>query len=1066
VRECPMETANITYQDTDGSIKVKVDNTKCIACGRCVSACKHDARYFEDDTARFFNDLANGVPISLIAAPSIRTNIPEYKRLFTYLKNLGAGKIYDVSLGADICIWAHVRYIEKYGNKPMVTQPCPAIVSYCEMYRHDLLEYLSPVQSPMACVSIYMKEHEGISGPIAALSPCLTKAREFEGTDLAQYNVTFKKLRAYLEENSITLPDEETGFDHYESGLGSVFPMPGGLKENLEFFMGKTLRIDRFEGKGVFQKLDSFRKTEEHFLPRVFDVLSCDGGCNEGSACPGRADFFKINSVMDNNRMAANNRSREYFEGLYKQYDNTFDISRYLRKYNPVDISLRQITDDDIEKAFLSLNKNDNTKRNVDCNACGSDTCYEMARKIALGVNIPVNCIVKSRDDAREEHQKNLIAYQQNIKQTEIIKDTLERFETVWDNVESGIAIIDAETFDVLNVNPAAVRMFGESKEAIVGHKCHEVFCPSEKCYLLELNLTTDRSEQNFRKADGTLIPVIKSASRIHYNGRPALLENLTDVSHIKKAEEQKRLLEAAEQAHRAKTVFLANMSHEMRTPMNAIIGMSSIGLSATETKRKDECFGKIDNSAKHLLGVINDILDMTNIEAGKFALSSAEFDFEKMLQQIVTVIGFRIEEKKQQFKIYIDSAIPQYLIGDDQRIAQVILNLLGNAVKFTPEKGLITLNTYFMGEANGVCTIKISITDTGIGISQEQQAALFTSFQQGESGTSRKFGGAGLGLVISKNIVEMMGGSIRVESELGKGSRFIFTILIKRNETKKHLNPFGQEVNWKNIRILAVDDDPLILSDFMKIVEKFSASCDTAVSGREALQLIKKNGAYDLCFVDWKMPGMDGIELTKDLKKRKLAQDNSIVLMISSVEYGTVAKLAKEAGISKFLRKPLFPSCIMDIVNDFIGVDRKKIKIAGQEIQSQFKGRRILFAEDVEINREILITLLEPMLLTIDCAVNGKEAVDMFSDAPDRYDMIFMDVQMPELDGYEATRQIRALDIPQAKSIPIVAMTANVFREDVEKCLEAGMNDHIGKPLDFEVVLNKLNIYLSEDRE
>ena len=243
IRECPMEMANVTYQDEAGNIKVKTDHSSCIGCGWCIAVCKHGAREYKDDTARFFEDLAAGVPISIIAAPSIQTNIPEYKRLFTYLKNAGVKKIYDASLGADICIWAHVRHIEENGSVSLITQPCPAIVLYSETYRHDLLKHLAPIHSPMACAAVYMKKYEGITDRIAAISPCIAKSAEFADTQLMQYNVTFEKLLEYLEENHMELPREETGFDHDESGLGALFPLPGGLKENIEYHLGRTISI-------------------------------------------------------------------------------------------------------------------------------------------------------------------------------------------------------------------------------------------------------------------------------------------------------------------------------------------------------------------------------------------------------------------------------------------------------------------------------------------------------------------------------------------------------------------------------------------------------------------------------------------------------------------------------------------------------------------------------------------------------------------------------------------------------------------------------------------------------
>ena len=521
------------------------------------------------------------------------------------------------------------------------------------------------------------------------------------------------------------------------------------------------------------------------------------------------------------------------------------------------------------------------------------------------------------------------------------------------------------------------------------------------------------------------------------------------------------RLQNELEAANRAKSAFLANMSHEIRTPMNAVIGMTSIGKSAADMERMIYCFDKIEDASKHLLGVINDVLDMSKIEAGKLELSPVEFNFEKMLRRVVNVVNFRIEEKQLKLTVRIDDAIPGSLVADDQRLAQVITNLLSNAVKFTPNEGSISLDTEFLGEKDGVCTIRIKVTDTGMGISPEQQARLFQSFQQAENDTSRKFGGTGLGLAISKNIVEMMGGGIWVESMLGTGSTFGFTVQAKRGAVKKQ-KLLDHDVNWSEARILAVDDDPDVLMFFEKTIRGLGISCDTASNGRDALRLIEQNGSYNICFIDWKMPGIDGIELTGILKEKASASGNSVVVLISAAEWSAIESRAKSAGIDRFLSKPLFPSDIEEIIRESFGIKPPQIGET-QDVNSSviFAGRRILLAEDVEINREIVIALLESTLLEIDCAVNGDEAVKMFSEAPDKYDMIFMDLQMPEMDGYEATKRIRALDFAKAKTIPIIAMTANVFREDIERCLTVGMNDHIGKPLDLEEVLLRLKMYL-----
>ncbi|MDR3264578.1 MAG: response regulator [Synergistaceae bacterium] len=534
-----------------------------------------------------------------------------------------------------------------------------------------------------------------------------------------------------------------------------------------------------------------------------------------------------------------------------------------------------------------------------------------------------------------------------------------------------------------------------------------------------------------------------------------------TDVTEIQNAKEK------AEQASRAKSNFLSNMSHEIRTPMNAIIGMTSIGRAASDLERKDYAFEKIRGASTHLLGVINDILDMSKIEADRFEFSPAEFSFEKMLQKVVNIINFRVDEKHQNFTVHVDKNIPRTLIGDDQRLAQVISNLLSNAVKFTPEQGAIRLDTHLIGEENGVCAIQIEVIDSGIGISEEQQSRLFTSFEQAESSTSRKFGGTGLGLAISKRIVEMMGGRIWIESELGKGSKFAFTVRARRGEEKSE-DPLLPGVKWNTMRILAVDDAPEIREYFADIAQRFRIACDTAAGGEEAVELIERNGPYDIYFVDWKMPGMNGIELTRRIREGKAKK--SVVIMISATEWSAIEVDAKNAGVNKFLPKPLFPSSIADCINECLGVESasatKDDRTEAEEEMDSFDGLRILLAEDVEINREVLLALLEPTRIAIDCAENGAEALKMFAAAPEKYDMVFMDVQMPEMDGYEATRRIRALDAPRAKEVSIVAMTANVFREDIEKCLAAGMNDHVGKPIDLDEVLAMLRKYLRRQPE
>ena len=308
------------------------------------------------------------------------------------------------------------------------------------------------------------------------------------------------------------------------------------------------------------------------------------------------------------------------------------------------------------------------------------------------------------------------------------------------------------------------------------------------------------------------------------------------------------------------------------------------------------------------------------------------------------------------------------------------------------------------------------------------------------------------------------MDGNIWVESEPNKGSNFIFTIKIKRS-SRIHEGLLDSNVNLSNIRIMAVDDDKDILDYFNEIADGFGvACCDTAISGEEALGLVTRNGEYHIYFVDWKMPMMDGIQLASELKKRTSAK--SVVIMITAAEWTSVETEARKAGVDKFLSKPLFPSAIMDVIIECISHDRQQMEETHKNIKDIFTGRHILLAEDVEINQEIVMALLEPTQIKIDCAINGSEAVRKFKESPGKYDMILMDVQMPVMDGYEATQKIRALDAPEAKTVTIIAMTANVFRDDIEKCQEVGMDSHIGKPLNFDEVIEKLLHFMPADKD
>lgn len=458
IRVCPIEEANVAFIE-DEQIKVKVDNRKCIACGSCISTCRHHSRYFVDDTERFFSDLKTGIPISIFCAPAGRASLAQWQQVLALLRQMGVNKAYDVSLGADICTWAYIRYIQKYNPPSVISQPCPAIVDYILLHAHNLLPYLAPVHSPMLCTAIYMRKYMGIQDKIAAISPCIAKASEFEATGhLVAYNVTFLKLYKYIQNRKLSLPSQGSGFDHMDSALGSIYSMPGGLKENVEFMLGKDLRIDKSEGQAVVYKaLNAFGKENKSNLPKVFDVLNCPEGCNLGTGCDHHKTFFEVNSSMDKARQAATEgRSLAYFEQLYRKFDQELNLDDFIRSYKPINVKTIAVGQADIDGAFYRLGKHDELARTFDCGACGSDTCHDMARKIAKGVNTPQNCIQKSHEEVQHKHasvvdwqMRNAGAIQSIQKDITSMKELSDQIVDNVANVNDVIKVYDAMSQDI-----------------------------------------------------------------------------------------------------------------------------------------------------------------------------------------------------------------------------------------------------------------------------------------------------------------------------------------------------------------------------------------------------------------------------------------------------------------------------------------------------------------------------------------------------------------------------------------------------------------------------------------
>ena len=640
----------------------------------------------------------------------------------------------------------------------------------------------------------------------------------------------------------------------------------------------------------------------------------------------------------------------------------------------------------------------------------------------------------------------------------------LKRIGTILNNIECGIVIVDAETHELLDINPIAERLYEGGRDAIIGEKCHKLICPAQEgeCPITDNNQEVHRSERVFVKANGETIPIIKSVVKIRYNDRSALLESFTDISDLKKAEEKLRLLEITEQANRAKSDFLSRMSHEMRTPMNAIIGMAKIAEGTDDLNKLKYCLSMIDISSSHLLGIINDILDMSKIESGKFELDVVPFQIEKVLMKVSGIMVEQAEKNNVNLSIFTSNGADAQYIGDEMRLIQVIINLMSNAVKFTPSGGKVKLSVCEEQKEEGFSILRFTVSDTGIGMTKEQCDKLFTAFEQADGSITRKYGGTGLGLAISKHIVEKMGGRVWAESEPGKGSTFTFVVKLERLGVQSEMDTFSLP---PALKALVADADSETRIYFKSITEQYGIITDEAESMEKMVELIKRaksaRDPYNVVFLSYDLTDASSFELMNSMMEK--VEMESVIFMTPLHTWLKIENDAYSAGFTRFIPKPFFPSSIIKMISNVIGRVPSIFEEAPSHAEKMpdFSGVTILLADDVQVNREIFITLLGKTNIEIDIAANGLEAVQKFKSNPNRYSAIIMDIQMPVMNGYEATEAIRALDIDKALNIPIIALTADAFKEDMDRCIACGMNGHLKKPIELDRVIEVLSFYL-----
>jgi PAS domain S-box-containing protein len=673
--------------------------------------------------------------------------------------------------------------------------------------------------------------------------------------------------------------------------------------------------------------------------------------------------------------------------------------------------------------------------------------------------------LLKARDELEDRVEER----------TKDLSKANEETSLILENATDGILTIDDEQI-VVRFNPACEKIWGYSAEEVLGKEITMLIPEyARKDHLGNVHKFRDSKVAGIHIEDrglklfgltkgGVVFPAEVGISMSEVDGARFYSAFVKDITQRQKAEKEiMQAKEVAEAATRAKGDFLANMSHEIRTPMNAVIGLSDLCLRTDLSSKQKDYLSKIHGSAESLLGIINDILDFSKIEAGRLDIEEIEFDIDQVLDNLATVANVKTREKGLEFLFRRDPHVPTVMIGDPLRLGQILINLTNNAVKFT-EAGEIVVDIELQERSGNQAMVEFSVRDTGIGMTVEQQGKLFKSFSQADTSTTRKYGGTGLGLAISKQLVELMGGEIGVKSEPGVGSTFTFTVSLGISEDAEE-KIFKTMPDLRNMHAVVADDNPTAREILTTYLESFTFRVDEAANADELFRLMDENQEpYDLIILDWLMPGMKGLDIATKIKTEIKPEIDPHIIMISAFSSGDVMDKPGGEHIDQFLSKPVSPSHLFDAVMAAFGVatDGVKRTLGSQQFDMAtlrpVQGAEILLVEDNEINQQVASEILEQAGFYVDIANHGQEALDMLESKA--YDCVLMDVQMPVMDGYTATGKIR--ENSGYSDLPVLAMTANATLEDRERSLEAGMNEHIAKPIRPQILFEALLKWIS----
>ncbi|NTW23979.1 MAG: response regulator [Lentimicrobium sp.] len=638
----------------------------------------------------------------------------------------------------------------------------------------------------------------------------------------------------------------------------------------------------------------------------------------------------------------------------------------------------------------------------------------------------------------------------------------------ILDSQEVGVTIIDSETHEISFINKKGASLYGADKDTIIGNICHGFICPTpcNKCRLHDHDTGLVSVERTLLNFEGKEIPILKSVVHSSFNNRKCLVESFVDITALKQAEmDLIKAKEDAEAANLAKSEFLANMSHEIRTPLNGVIGFADLLMKTQLSDNQLHYMQTVYYSANSLLDLLNDILDFSKIEAGKFELNHEKTDLIELSEQIIDILKYKVHEKGIELLFNLDPDLPRYINTDPVRLRQVLVNLLGNSLKFT-DSGEVELKIQKLSfnETNGIAQLRFSVRDTGIGISPDKQKRIFESFAQADSTTTRQYGGTGLGLTISARIVEMMGAELKLESQPGVGSTFYFSIETEAEKDESTIGSGLKEIN----RVLVVDDNKLNLEIMRHMLESQAIDVDIALGGDTAIALMGSGRVYDLVIMDYNMPGMNGLDVIRVIRDRfkKRLTEQPVIFLFSSSDNEKILQESKRLGVKVAMVKPVKFSQLMDALSKVFGnQSNENLKLNPENLKEKTEklsgNYKIMVAEDNKTNMILAKAILTRILpeSEIIMATNGREAVDLYKETfPD---MIFMDIQMPELNGYHATREIRLLENGTGKRVPIIALTAGTVKGEEIRCIDAGMNDYTSKPVIEETIRRILHTWL-----